>query len=72
MERITKEGEMAMTITVGELIEILKLYDSDQPVFISPDRIKCVPVHGADFVRKIRLSGDKDKKAEEDSFVSIN
>ena len=61
-----------MTLTVGELIEILKLFDQYQPVFISPDRVKCVPVHGADFVQKIRLSGDKDKKVEEDSFVSIN
>ena len=67
-----KKGGIAMTITVGELIEILELFDSDQQVFISPDSIKCVPVHGADFVRKIRKSGDKNQNIEEDSFVSIN
>lgn len=61
-----------MTMTVGELIEILGLFDSDQPVFISPDKIKCIPVHGADFVRKIRKSGEKNQNIEEDSFVSIS
>lgn len=61
-----------MTLTVGELIKILELCDLNQPVFISPDGIKCVPVHGADSVRKIRKSGDKNQNIEEDSFVSIN
>lgn len=62
-----------MTITVGELIKILELFDSDQQVFISPDKIKCVPVHGADFVRKIRRSEEKNQNIiEEVSFVSIN
>lgn len=58
---------MGVTITVGELIEILELFDSDQPVYMSP----CIPIQGADSIRKVRKSDDENQNIEEDSFVSI-
>ena len=67
-----RDEKSKMTLTVCELIEILELFDSDQPVYISQDRIKYVPVHEAGSVRRARKIGDKNQNIEEASFVFIN
>ena len=59
-------------MTVGELIEILEMFDSDQEVMISEDGIKSRPVKGVDGVRKVRKTGEHNQNISEESFVSIN
>lgn len=59
-------------MTIGELIEILELLDSDMTVYVSKDGICGDPVRGVDYVRKIRNDGPAHEKIVDDAFVMIH